>query len=103
VQVRDGKVTSVTLDGQPLEAWQYGYYGMPAMFNDIEMFLEQDSKPGQPRTFKKALFDANDGHIMKFIRRVMGSTERVEISVKLQRVEKSRDGLADRPNSGDNR
>src|SRR5438034_11422800 len=42
VQVRKGKVTSASLDGRPVEPRQYIYYGMPALFEQIEGFLELD-------------------------------------------------------------
>jgi hypothetical protein len=103
VQVRDGEIVSATMDGRPLERPQYRYYDMRGLFNSIDGFLEHDSKPGQPRTFTKAVFAADDGHVVKYIRRVMGSQERLEINVKLRPVEKSGGSLADRPATGDNR
>src|SRR5262249_54849848 len=103
VEVRAGKVVSATLDGQPLERRQYRYSDMPGLFNSIEEFLEYDQQPGRPRTYTKAVFDPEDGHVVRYIRRVMGTTERVEIKVKLQPVEKSGPPLADGPASGDNR
>lgn len=89
VQVRDGEVVSATLDGRALEPRQYGYYDMRGLFNSIDGFLEHDSKPGQPRTFTKAVFAADDGHVIRYIRRAMGSSERLEINVRLRRMEKS--------------
>ncbi len=103
VKVRGGKTVSVTLDGRDLGPDRYAYYDMDGLLASIDGFLEHDAKPNQPRTFTKATFSANDGHVIRFIRRVLGTNERLEINVKLQPVEKSNRGLADRPPSGDNR
>ena len=86
VRVRQGHVEAVALNGRPLEPAQYHYYGIPALFDFIEEFLDQDAQPGKPRTFTKALFDDNDGHVTHYVRRVMGSRERVEINLRLDRV-----------------
>ena len=86
VRVRDQKVMSVIRDGQPLEPRLYHYSDMPALFGFIEDFLRSDAEPGKPRTFTVASFDPNDGHLIHFVRRVMGGTERLEITVQLEPV-----------------
>jgi hypothetical protein len=103
VKVRNGVIVSATLDGRPLDPAQHRYYDMRGLFNSIDGFLEHDQKPGQPRTFTKATFSAQDGHVIRYIRRVPGSSERLEINVKLRPVEKSAAGLAEHPTAGDNR
>jgi hypothetical protein len=75
---------------------------MNALFHFIEVFMEHDQKPGQPRTFTKATFDPTDGHIVRYIRRVTGTNERLEIKVILRPVEKSDPGLAATPGNSDN-
>ena len=82
VQVRKGKVTSASLDGRPIEPRQYIYYGMPALFEQIEGFLELDHQPGKAQTYTRAEFDKADGHLIEYVRRVMGSQERVQIAIK---------------------
>jgi Family of unknown function (DUF6174) len=81
VKVRGGKVTAVTLNERPLEPAQLHYHSMAALFDDIETFLDRDSQPGVPRTFTRGDFAPDDGHLIAYVRRVMGSRERVEINV----------------------
>jgi hypothetical protein len=84
VEVRDGKVVWAIVNGRPLEPRLYAYSDMPALFDFIEDFLKLDSEPGKRRTFCTAAFDPGDGHVVHFVRRVMGTTERIEITVKLR-------------------
>lgn len=91
VEVRDGKVTSVTLDGReitqndkPIDSSRYPRYDMTALMDDIETFLEEDAEPGRPRTYTVATFDPKDGHLIRYVRRVMGTSERIEIIVLLR-------------------
>ncbi len=81
VQVRNGVVVSAQRNRQPVEERLLRHYSMNALFSDIERFLEIDAEPGRPKTFCVATFDPEDGHIRHYVRRVMGSSERVEISV----------------------
>jgi hypothetical protein len=83
IRVRQGKVISVVRNGEPLEPRQHTYYGMPALFGFIEVFLKQDSEPGKPRTLTTATFDPSDGHVTRFYRRVLGTSEQIEIVVQL--------------------
>jgi hypothetical protein len=88
VKVRNGKAVSVTPDGPPLEDRLYANYTMPALFEFIEDFLRHDAEPGKPRTFTTATFDAEDGHVTRFIRRVLGTSEQQDITVELTPVAK---------------
>ena len=45
-----------------------------------ENFLRTDQKENR-RTYLRAQFDPEDGHLLHFVRRVKGSQERVEITV----------------------
>jgi hypothetical protein len=83
VQVRNGKVVSVTMDGRALESRLYPYHTMPALFDFIEEFREQDSQPGRPRTFTSVMFDPVDGHLIHYVRSVAVRRERQEIIVRL--------------------
>ena len=82
VRVRAGVVVSAERNGQPVEERQLHYHSMNALFSDVERFLELDAEPGRPRTFCVARFDPDDGHLRHYVRRVMGSTERAEITVE---------------------
>ena len=81
VHVRGGEVESVERNGQPLEERQRKYHSMPALFSYVRDFLDFDSQPNRPRTYTVAVFDPNDGHLLHYIRRVMGTRERAEITV----------------------
>jgi hypothetical protein len=93
VKVRNGKVVDVTLDGReitqndkPLDPSRYPRYDMTALMDDIETFLEEDAEPGRPRTYSVATFDPTDGHLIRYVRRVMGTSERIEINVQLKKL-----------------
>jgi Family of unknown function (DUF6174) len=81
VIVRNGNVTSVTRNGQPVEARLYRYSSMPALFNFIDEFLEQDRKPDSPRAFEVATFDPQDGHVLHYVRSVARLRQQQEITV----------------------
>jgi hypothetical protein len=81
VRVRDRTVESLTLNGRPLEERLRNYYSMPSLFDQIEEFLEKDSKPGAERTYARARFSEDDGHLLEYVRRVMGKRDRTEIHV----------------------
>lgn len=81
VQVRNGEVVSAEPDERPL-AVKRAYYGMPALYDDIETFMELDKK-SKRRPFQVATFHADHGGLIRFVRRVPGTSERVEINVKL--------------------
>jgi hypothetical protein len=91
VEVRGGKAVSVLMDGRPilqdekpLDKELIYRYDMTALFNDIEQFLEIDARPGSPRAYNRAYFDPDDGHLLQYVRRIMGTTNRLEITVQLR-------------------
>jgi hypothetical protein len=93
VKVRNGKVVDVTLDGReitqndkPLDPSRYPRYDMTALMDDIETFLEEDAEPGRPKIYSVATFDPTDGHLIRYVRRVMGTSERIEINVQLKKL-----------------
>jgi len=85
LQIRDGKVTNAVMNDAVLERRYWDEFDMPGLFDSIDEFLRRDRKPGQPQTFLKGTFDRRDGRLLKFIRRVRGSTERLEIVVVLEK------------------
>ncbi len=62
-----------------------GGYGVEAMFDEIEAALRRDAAAGA-RNYLTAVFDAADGHPLRYVRRVRGSGERVEWVVTLRRL-----------------
>jgi hypothetical protein len=58
---------------------------MDGLFAVIARKLQADSEPGKPRAFVTATFDPTDGHIVHYVRSVMQTRERLEISVELVR------------------
>jgi hypothetical protein len=90
VQVRANKVTSVTRNGEEVEERLYRYSSMPALLGFIDDFLKKDladAKKGKKRPFAVATFDPQDGHLEHYIRSA-GPSDRVEITVEFQKVEK---------------
>jgi hypothetical protein len=95
VWVRDGRVKAAVMlqgdekdekKGLRLEPRLYESNDMSALFDFIEDFLRQDTQPNSPRAFNRATFDATDGHVVHFVRSVMGKGQRVEITdVKIER------------------
>jgi uncharacterized protein DUF6174 len=93
VQVRNGKAISVIMDDHQLDRTSnpklYDYQTMSAMFDDLETFLDLASKPGATPSILRARFDPVDGHIIRYIYSVTGTPQKVEVGVRLQRVEPS--------------
>lgn len=81
VKVRNGKTYEVLANGLPLPEDRFAYYGMNRLYDDIERFMEQDGEKDRPKVFTRGLFD-QQGAIRWYVRRVMGSRERVEINVE---------------------
>lgn len=94
VKVRDGKVTEVTMNGKPLEPTTEDgverdprpYHSMDALFRNIQRFMDLDQKKDAPRVYVTAIFDPDTGAIRRYIRRVMGSTQRVALEVEIEPV-----------------
>src|SRR5262249_18310759 len=85
IKVRNGKAVSVMLNGSPLEERLYPNYTMTALFEFIEEFLRQDDEQKR-RPFTTATFEPADGHITRFIRKVIGTSELQDISLELTRA-----------------
>src|SRR6266849_4954006 len=96
-KVRNGEVVSVTLDGReitqnvrPLHPSRHFHYDMTGLMVGIELSLTEDAKPGRPRTYTVATFDLVDGHLVRYVRRVMDTGERIEINVQLKKLSNAR-------------
>jgi hypothetical protein len=86
-QVREGQVQSATRNDVPLSPDEAKRRDVNALFDLIQAYLERDGAPGRPRTYAHAHFDSTDGHPIHYVRRVMGSRERLEITIQLQKVD----------------
>jgi hypothetical protein len=66
----------------PIAPEKYEHLSMKALFRDITRFMEIDHEPKAPRSFTRAIFHPKDGHLQWYVRRVMGTQQRVEIVVE---------------------
>lgn len=94
VTVRDRKVIDVRLNGEPLrnqetdERYPPGHarlqwYSMDRMLGDVEIFLDRDAK-AKAKNYNVAVFDAKTGALLRFVRREMGTQNRIEEDVRVQ-------------------
>jgi len=81
VKVRNRKTIEVLANGLPLPEERFSYYGMDRLYDDIERFVDQDAEKGRPKVFTRGFFDTQ-GAIRWYVRRVMGTKERIEITVE---------------------
>ena len=82
VKVKRGKAVEVLVNGLPLEERQLEYYNMARLHDQVDRFLEIDAKPGSPKTYTRATFHPINGALLWYVRRVMGTRQRVEIIVE---------------------
>jgi len=87
VKVKGGEAYEVLVNGLPLEARQLPNYGMPQLLQYINRFMEIDAEPGRPKTYTRGVFDGRTGALAWYVRRVMGSRQRVEITVESMKAE----------------
>lgn len=66
----------------PIDSAKYEHLSMKALLRDIARFMEIDHEPKARRTFTRAIFHPQDGHLQWYVRRVMGTQQRVEIVVE---------------------
>jgi hypothetical protein len=84
-RVEDGAVVSVTRsDDRPLQEGRYPFAGMDGLFDYMEKRLQTDSEAGGPWVFATAVFDRNDGHVLRYVRSVRSPRERLEVIVNLR-------------------
>jgi hypothetical protein len=87
VRVRKKKVVEASMNGRPLERRLWDDYDVPGWFGFVERFVQIDSAPGAPRTFRSAVFDPATGQLQHFRRSVSGTHERQELVLLLKTVE----------------
>lgn len=83
VQVRKGQVVSAKMNGIPLPRRLWPEYDVSGWFGFVERFMQIDTAPGAPRTFRSADFDPKTGQLLRFRRHVSGTHERQEILLRL--------------------
>jgi hypothetical protein len=88
IRVKDHKVVFGSLNGINIDVEKLENHSMWALLQDIKTFMDRDAEPGKAWTYTRARFDEQDGHLLWYVRRVMGSRERVEIEVKDYRPQK---------------
>lgn len=91
IQVRDGKVVSVLMDDQPLDRnnspTAFDDQTMTVMFKHLERFLQLAEKADGPPVVLQARFDPVDGHIIRYIYRATDTSQPIQVSVRLQRLD----------------
>jgi hypothetical protein len=83
LRVRDGQIESVSRNGNAVGSKDVPSFGVDALFDLIQRNLDDDEQPGRPRAYAHARFDKKDGHPIHYVRRVMGSRQRMEIIIEL--------------------
>ena len=93
VEVRGGEVKKVLMNGRPLQKEKDEdedpriQHSMERLFRDIERFTELDKKPDAKKVFVTAIFDDQNGGLRRYIRRVMGTTQRIEMHITVTAIE----------------
>jgi hypothetical protein len=93
VEVRGGQVKKVLMNGRPLQKEKDEdedpriHHTMERLFRDIERFMELDKKPDAKKVFVTAIFDDQNGGLRRYIRRVMGTTLRIEMHITVTAIE----------------
>jgi hypothetical protein len=83
VEVRDGKATSATRDGQKQPVEECANLTVEGQFAEMERGLQLDQAEAGRRNYATAAFDLRDGHPTHYVRRVRGSGDRLEWNVNL--------------------
>jgi hypothetical protein len=86
VTVREGIVTRVLRNDLPLPADKLASFSMGNKLAEIEQFYNVDES-AKKRVYMRGYFDANNGRLLSYTRRVMGTDERLSISVQEFREE----------------
>jgi hypothetical protein len=93
VKVRDRKITETLVNGKkadikPDEPQRYGDVqlgqSMDGLFGAAQHFMEIDQQPDAEKVYVTALFDPNTGALLRYVRRVMRTTVRIERKIELQ-------------------
>jgi hypothetical protein len=83
LRVRKGQVESALRNGKAVAPDELAQFGVDALFDLIQRNLDNDGQPGQPRSYAHARFDKKDGHPIHYVRRALGSRQRMEIIIEM--------------------
>ncbi|HKI35811.1 MAG TPA: hypothetical protein VKA46_28405 [Gemmataceae bacterium] len=78
------KYTVHVKDGQGPRPGEHDFGSMDDLFDRIDQRLRADRESGGPQPFVKATFDPYDGHVIHYVRSVMKTRERLEVTVTLR-------------------
>jgi hypothetical protein len=67
---------------EKLTAGEFPYLNMEELFARIDEQLTEDQKPDNPRVFTTATFNRYDGHVMRYVRSMRASRQRLEVNVQ---------------------
>jgi hypothetical protein len=81
IRVRDGVPERGTLNGKPLPAEALDKLDVKGLFELVDAQLREKEQPGNERTFLRAQFDADYGHLTWYLRTPPGGP-RLEMSVE---------------------
>ena len=82
IRVRsNGSFRVVDGNEERMQAGDAPYLSMDDLFAKMEAELAEDQQPGQPSVFAKADFDRRDGHVIRYLRSVRATRERLEVKV----------------------
>ena len=87
IKVKGGRVVEGFMNGRPFDKMHH--YSMDKLFDQVIRFQELSEEKGQPRVFCRAIFAPDTGAILWYVRRVMGSRDRVEITVEKLEADKN--------------
>jgi hypothetical protein len=103
VKVRGGRVVAVVCNGRVLRFDDLAGLGLglacrmlppedvsdqtvEGFFRHMEDFLRQDAASPGRRNFATASFDSRDGHPIRYVHRIAGTSRRLEWQIKLTRI-----------------
>ena len=88
IEVRDGKVVDMTVDGRPASEDSWAFWSVDGMFDFLEAELRNKEKPprtlgvsGPDQVILRARFDADLGYPTHFLRHLMGRQKGTEWEV----------------------
>ena len=76
------------MNGKPLEPDEDRkddmriFHSISGLFHDIDRFMNMDQKPKAPKVYVTLKYDDQTGRVIEYIRRVMGTRQRVQITVE---------------------
>jgi hypothetical protein len=81
VRARQARVVSVVWNGQRVSPRLDHFFDQPNLNAAIQRRLELDAESGS-RVFHVALFNQQDGHLVRYVRSILSTRERLQIELK---------------------